>query len=221
MESRFPSLAGKVEVIHNGIDLRPFERPRPGFWDEVPAVAGAKPLLGVVGYFYKNQEELIDLLPQIREVLPAAKLVIIGKDDAKQKFLEQRARECGVTDAVHFAGKIPHERIGDALAGLDFNVSAFRREGCALNVIESLAVGTPFVGYRAGSYPELVVDGVTGGLAETGEDFVRIVASLAGDPERLRQMRGKAREDAFERFAGERMIERYELLCRELTRAGR
>lgn len=216
MEARYPVLRGKVEVIHNGIDLRPFANPRPGFWQNVPAVAGAWPLLGVVGYFYKNQEELIEILPRIREVLPEAKLVIIGRDDVKQPVLEQRARDCGVADAVCFAGKIPHEQIGDALAGLDFNVSAFRREGCALNVIESLAVGTPFVGYRAGSYPELVEDGVTGGLADNREEFVRIIASLMGQPEKLQQMRSRAKADAFARFALERMVERYETLYRQI-----
>ncbi len=128
MTARYPSLSGKLEVIHNGIDLRPFMNPRAGYWATIPEVAGARPLLGVVGYFYKNQEELIDLLPRIRESLPKVKLIVIGKDDAKKPALEERARERGVADAVYFAGKIPYEQMPDALAGLDFNVSAFRRE---------------------------------------------------------------------------------------------
>ncbi len=216
MESRYPSLAGRIETIHNGIDLAPFEHPRPGYWGEVPAVAGAFPLLGVVGYFYKNQEELIRRLPRIREKLPRAMLAIIGRDDANRGELERAARACGAADAVHFAGNIPHAEIGDAMAGLDLNVSAFRREGCALNVIESLAVGTPFVGYRAGSYPELVVDGETGMLADSPEDFVRIVVELAGRPERMAEMRRKAREDARARFDVRRMVDRYEELYRNL-----
>ena len=209
MESRYPSLAGRIEVIHNGIDLAPFDDPRPGYWRNVPAVADAFPLLGVIGYFYKNQEELIRLLPRLREKLPRAMLAIIGRDDAKRKDLERAAEACGAADAVHFAGSIPHAEIGDAMAGLDFNVSAFRREGCALNVIESLAVGTPFVGYRAGSYPELVVDGETGMLADSPEDFVRIIVSLASLPDRLEEMRRKAREDARARFDVRRMVDRY------------
>ena len=210
LTARFPAVSGKVEVIHNGIDLTPFAHPKPGYWDLVPAVAGCRPLLGVIGYFYKNQEELIELLPGIREKLPKAKLIIIGRDDAKQEILERLARERGVAEAVYFPGKIPHSEIGDAMADLDFNVSAFRREGCALNVIESLAVGTPFVGYRAGSYPELVIDGETGLLADTPEDLVRIIVQLSGQPEKVGDMRRKAREDAFSRFGQHRMIEQYE-----------
>jgi glycosyltransferase involved in cell wall biosynthesis len=217
MESRYPSLAGRIGTIHNGIDLSPFEHPRPGYWGKVPAVAGARPLLGVVGYFYKNQEELIGLLPRIREKLPRAMLVVIGRDDSKREELERAAEACGAADAVHFAGNIPHAEIGDAMAGLDLNVSAFRREGCALNVIESLAVGTPFVGYRAGSYPELVVDGETGMLADSPEDFVRIVVSLAERPGRMEEMRRKAREDARARFDVKRMVDRYEALYRRLN----
>lgn len=210
LSTRFPKASKKVQVIHNGIDLTPFTSPRPGYWGRVPAVAGGSPLLGVIGYFYKNQEELIELLPSLREKLPKTKLIIIGRDDAKQKKLEQLAQELGVADAVHFPGKIPHSEIGDAMAGLDFNVSAFRREGCALNVIESLAVGTPFVGYRAGSYPELVIDGESGMLADTCDDFIRIIVQLTGQPERVDLMRRKAREDAFSRFGLLRMIEQYE-----------
>lgn len=216
IQKRFQSLAGRIEVIHNGIDLAPFEHPRPGYWQDVPAVADATPLLGVVGFFYKNQEELITLLPRIREKLPRAMLVVIGKDDEKKKILERTAEACGVSAAVHFAGRIPHAEIGDAMAGLDFNVSAFRREGCALNVIESLAAGTPFVGYRAGSYPELVVDGVTGMLADTPEDFVRIIVSLAARPEWTDEMRRRARDDARARFDVRGMVDRYEDLYRRM-----
>ena len=219
MIARFPGISGKTLVIHNGIDLTPFTHPRPGYWDQVPAVAGSRPLLGVIGFFYKNQEELIELLPRIREKLPDAKLIIIGRDDVKQKVLEQLAQELGVADAVYFPGKIPHAEIGDAMAGLDFNVSAFRREGCALNVIESLAVGTPFIGYRAGSYPELVIDGETGMLADTPEDFVRIIVQLSGQPEIIGKMRLKASKDAFTRFGVNRMIDQYKdafkIICKQ------
>lgn len=219
MQARFPVLKAKVHVIHNGIDLTPFKEPKPGFWENVPAVAGSRPLLGVIGFFYKNQEELIELMPRIREKLPKAKLLIVGRDDEKQKKLEELARGLGVADAVHFPGKIPHARIGDAMAGLDFNVSAFRREGCALNVIESLAVGTPFVGYRSGSYPELATDGETGALVESQDEFVSALERLWADPQGLAAMRLKAREDAWERFDVSRMVQGYLDHYREMAGA--
>lgn len=210
MVERFPVLRGKVKVVHNGIDLQPFTNPGQGYWQNVAEVADAKPLLGVIGYFYKNQEELIEMMPAIRAELPHAKLVIIGRDDAKKPFLEHRATDCGVSDAVYFAGRIPHEQIGDALAGLDFNVSAFRREGCALNVIEALAVGTPFAGYRSGSYPELVEDGVTGVLADSQEELVRKLANTARSQVVISNMREAAKKSAFARFTLDSMIDTYE-----------
>lgn len=217
MESRFPSLAGKLDVIHNGIDLAPFANPRPGYWKGVPAVAGARPLLGVVGYFYKNQKELIELLPRIREKLPGAMLVIIGRDDEKRKVLERLALERGVADAVYFPGRIPHAEIGDAMAGMDFNVSAFRSEGFGLSIIESMAVGTPFIGYRAGSHPELVTDGETGKLADNQEEFVQILATLMGQPEKLQQMRARGKTDVAARFTLDRMVDRYQALYRHVS----
>lgn len=220
MVRRFPVIAGKMQVIHNGIDLIPFANPQPGYWDRMPSVAGARPLLGVIGYFYKKQEELIEMMPAIRQQLPLAKLVIIGRDDVRQPVLEQLARSCGVADAVVFPGKIPHTEIGDAMAGLDFNVSAFRREGCALNVIESLAVGTPFIGYRSGSYPELVRDGETGLLADTPDEFVSHIARLVADPLRYAAMRDNARQDANARFDVNVMLSAYTELMSGLRKQG-
>lgn len=213
---RFPSLRGRLDVIHNGIDLRPFVDPRPGYWGNVPAVSGSSPLLGVVGYFYKNQEKLIALMAEVRRHLPAAMLVVIGRDDERLPLLERVVSEHSLSGAVYFAGRIPYEEIPDALSGLDFNASAFLREGCALNVIEALATGTPFIGYRAGSYPELVQDGVTGILADDDEGFVRRLVEVVKQPDILRNMGEEARRDAFERFSLDRMVSQYDVLYRQM-----
>ncbi len=120
-------------------------------------------------------------------------------------------------DAVYFPGAIPHAEIGDAMAGLDFNVSAFRREGFGLNVIESMAVGTPFIGYRAGSYPEVVTDGETGRLADNQEEFVQIMATLMGQPETVQQMGARGKADVAARFTLDRMVDRYRALYRQFS----
>ena len=58
------------------------------------------------------------------------------------------------------------------------NVSAFRREGFGLSVLEGMAVGTPFIGYRAGGYREIVVQGENGYLVEDKDEFVEVVVGL-------------------------------------------
>jgi glycosyltransferase involved in cell wall biosynthesis len=218
MTERFPALAGKLEVLHNGVDLRSFEKPAPGYWDNVPFLAGKRPLLGAVGLFYKNQEELIDMLPAVLERLPEAALVLIGSDEVQRRQeLEARAALRGVSDAVWFAGKIPYASMESALAGLDLNISAFRTEGFGLSVVEGFAVGTPFVGFRAGGYPEIVDDGVTGCLAESTDQMALKLVSLLERPEELSVMGENAKKIAAGRFALDLMVAKYESIYRTMV----
>jgi glycosyltransferase involved in cell wall biosynthesis len=210
--NKFPALRRKTTVIHNGTDLEKFAGADRSYWRSRPDLAGKRPLLGVVGYFYKNQEELIELLPRIRAVFPDVALIVIGRDDQKQHLLEQKAADTGVADAVYFAGEIPHDEMKHALAGLDLNVSAFRREGFGLSVIEGMAVGTPFVGYRAGGYPEIVVSGENGYLVENADEFVAILRSLLSDREQMVSLDNRSRIWVQDRFSLDTMVSRYETL---------
>jgi glycosyltransferase involved in cell wall biosynthesis len=213
---RFPKLTGKISVVYNGLNSEDFERPRKGYWSGWDELAGKGPLLGVVGYFYKNQEELIELLPRIRSVFPDMVLIIIGRDDGKKFLLEKRAEALDVSDAVFFAGAIPHDEMKHALAGLDLNVSAFRREGFGLSVIEGMTVGTPFVGYRAGGYEEIVIQGENGFLVKNQDEFVEVLLELLSDKNRLDYLGLKAMANARQKYSTDAMLKRYESIYAEL-----
>jgi glycosyltransferase involved in cell wall biosynthesis len=85
-------------------------------------------------------------------------------------------------------------------------------------VVESLALGTPVVGFRRGCLPELVEHGRTGLLVDPGDEdalaaAAREVAAL--DPQ-------DCRTEAARRFTPARMAERYlRLYDRVLARSGR
>lgn len=207
---RFPKLNRKIRVVHNGINLSDFQQPMYNYWAGIPELDGKGPLLGVVGYFYKNQEELIELLPRIRDFYPNVMLIIIGLDDSKMKSLKKKVSDCGVADSVFFAGDIDYKEMQHALAGLELNISAYRKEGFGLSVIEGMAVGTPFVGFRAGGYEEIVLSGRCGYLVENADDFVANVLRLLNNKDLLNKMSHCARHLARERFPSEMMISKYE-----------
>lgn len=207
---RFLKLDGKISVVYNGIDPADFEQLRDDFWYRWPELIGKGPLLGVVGYFYKNQEELIGLLPLIRDEFPNVMLLIIGRDDSKKLFLEKKAEELGVAESVFFAGSIPHDEMKHALAGLDLNLSTFRREGFGLSVLEGLAAGTPFLGYRAGGYTELIEQGENGYLEDTGAELAQEIISLLKDNGRFLRMRERAKKSVADKFSANKMITKYE-----------
>jgi glycosyltransferase involved in cell wall biosynthesis len=213
----FPRLGDKIRVIHNGIDVDAFENADRDYWSKKTGLAGKGPFLGVAGYFYKNQEELIELLPRIRSVFPEVVLVVIGHDESKADVLRKKVEEAGCAASVHFAGRIPHEEMKHALAGLDLQVSAFRKEGFGLSVLEGMAVGTPFVGYGSGGYKEIVVNGENGLLVENNDELPEAILKLLLDRRLMKEFRENAAATVRKRFPLENMLNEYESLYAQLA----
>jgi glycosyltransferase involved in cell wall biosynthesis len=85
-------------------------------------------------------------------------------------------------------------------------------------VVESLALGTPVVGFRRGCLPELVEDGRTGLLVDPGDADALAVA--VGEVTRLNP--DDCRREAARRFTPSRMADRYlRLYDKVLQRSGR
>lgn len=86
-------------------------------------------------------------------------------------------------------------------------------------IVESLALGTPVVGYRRGCLPELIEHGRTGLLVEPGDqDALAAAVTTATESLDPRQCRAEAER----RFTPARMAERYlRLYEKVLTRSGR
>jgi glycosyltransferase involved in cell wall biosynthesis len=107
-------------------------------------------------------------------------------------------------DAVQFLGHVKgaarDEVLGNALALVHMTT---RPERFGLTLIEAMACGTPVLGARMGSVPEIVVDGVTGYLCDTVED------AAAGVPRLSTLSRAACRAHVEATFSAERMVDRY------------
>ncbi len=100
----------------------------------------------------------------------------------------------------HVAGPARDELVGGALALVHMTT---RPERFGLTLIEAMACGTPVLGARMGSLPEIVVDGVTGFLCDDVAAAVAQVPHLAGLSRRA------CRERVESTFSVDRMIDRY------------
>jgi glycosyltransferase involved in cell wall biosynthesis len=92
------------------------------------------------------------------------------------------------------------ELVGRALALVHLTT---RPERFGLTLIEAMACGTPVLGARTGSIPEIVVDGVTGFLCDDVDDAVGKVPQLAALSRRA------CRAHVETTFSAERMVDRY------------
>ena len=107
-------------------------------------------------------------------------------------------------DAVQFLGHVKgparDELVGGALALVHMTT---RPERFGLTLIEAMACGTPVLGARMGSIPEIVVDGVTGFLCDDVDDAVAHVPRLAA------LARPSCRAHVEATFSVDRMVDRY------------
>jgi glycosyltransferase involved in cell wall biosynthesis len=201
----------RLGVIYNGIDLgsapgpddRRAARERLGL-DDTRLVVGTVARLDPV----KDHATLLDAFARIRGHVPDAALVLIG-DGPERTALEARAAAAGIADAVSFLGT--RSDVRRLLPGLDLFVNSSRTEGVSLTIVEAMAAGLPVVATRVGGTPEVVADGRTGLLVPPAdpETMAAAAAALAADPERARRLGVAARALAEERFAFDRMLDRY------------
>jgi glycosyltransferase involved in cell wall biosynthesis len=122
------------------------------------------PLIGMVGALEpgKGQSFLIEAMGSVRQVVPGARLILVG-DGSDRARLATLAAECGIADAVTFTGLYT----GDVMAVTGtFDLVAFSslREGLPYAVFEAMALGKPIVASRVGGIPEQIEDGVSGVL---------------------------------------------------------
>jgi glycosyltransferase involved in cell wall biosynthesis len=88
-------------------------------------------------------------------------------------------------------------------------------EPFGLVMIESMACGTPVIGWRRGSVPEVLEDGVTGFIVDTVEEAVRAVGRIDEID------RGRCRRVFEERFDAGRMARDYLDVYARVARAVR
>ncbi|WP_437731683.1 glycosyltransferase family 4 protein [Sorangium sp. So ce1335] len=124
-----------------------------------------------------------------------------------------RLRRPGASDV----GEVDHDRKVALLRRARALLCPLRwEEPFGLIAIEAMLCGTPVLGFRRGSFPEIIDEGVTGFLAEPG-DAARL-AALATTLERFD--RAACARRARERFSSTRMVSRYEALYRAVLDPG-
>ena len=129
------------------------------------------------------------------------KIAAIPQDEAY--FREQVAPHID-GDRVQFLGAVEREARNELLSNaLALVHMTTRPERFGLTMIEAMACGTPVLGARMGSIPEIVVDGVTGFLCDSVDDAVAAVPLLASLDRRACRARVEGE------FSVERMVDRY------------
>jgi len=162
------------KVIYNGVDTEWFHPhyDRPALFDEYEL---DEPVFLYVGSMEQRKQP--DHVLAAAEATPEGSFLLIGDGP----MLDDLRGRAGNLDNVLLPGRIAKDRLPAIYANARALVFPTVREGCPNVVLESMAAGTPVIGYRATSMPELVDHGETGLLAPTDEvdSLTENVAELA------------------------------------------
>ncbi|MEO6120483.1 MAG: glycosyltransferase family 4 protein, partial [Terriglobales bacterium] len=114
---------------------------------------------------YKNVEMIVRAMPEVLRAQPQTTLVVVGPGDDRPR-LEAVVAELGVGKRVIFAGRVADEVLQSYFAACDLFVLPSTGEGFGIVYLEAMYHGKACIGAQAGGVPEVIEDGVTGGLID-------------------------------------------------------
>lgn len=197
---------GNFHVVYNGV---PLER-----YDATERVSGDAPLT------YLGRVEEIKGVHLAIEVAKRSgrHLVIAGNVPEAahhQRYFAERIQPHVDANTIQYVGAVDdstkNELLGRSAALL---MPLLWEEPFGIVMAEALACGTPVIGLRRGSLPEIVQHGVNGFVCDSVEQMVSAVGCLSQIDRR------DCRRIAEEKFSDRVIVEAYERLYRWLVSAG-
>jgi GT2 family glycosyltransferase len=214
---------GEVAVVEPPVSARYADGDGAAFREGNGIEAGDRVILAVGNLSRgRGQDLLIRALPRIRQAVPGARLVLVGrtfpraKDQAYEATLRALVRERGLEAEVTIAGEVAD--IASAYAAADLLVNPVRvAESFGRAACEALVAGVPVVSARVGAVPE-VLAGLPG-VAFVSPGNVRALAAavidVLGSEEAIAQAR-EAGPIVLERYSEERSLAAFKEIVERL-----
>jgi len=200
--------SNRIELCYNGIDLEVFDsepRRRPA------ELADAELVIGVVCALRpeKGLPTLVEAFASVAPLAPGIKLGIVGDGPVKDE-LRSQAEQLGIGErCVFLAGR---GDVSDCLRGIDIFVLPSLSEALSNSLMEAMACGCCAIASRVGGNPELVRDGESGLLFESGnaEGLAAALARVVEDGVLRQRLAGNGTRFIREGFSQQTSIERME-----------
>ena len=201
-----PDVAGKIEVVVNGIDMARFS--------PVPMPQSGPFTFAAVGRLDPVKRLHIAIAAMARA--PDVHLNIVG-DGGERGMLEALVRKHGLQERVRFLGHLSDPRA--AIASCDALINCTGAEGLPLAVLEGAAMGRPTLGFAGGGMGEVVQDRSTGWLVreDTPEAWADAVRQAGASRNLAAQYGLEARRWVESRFDIDTMCKRYGVVYSALT----
>jgi glycosyltransferase involved in cell wall biosynthesis len=211
--------AGKIAVVYSGIDLGRFLTSG-GLRKSTRAGLGLTETDVVIGTIarlvpIKNHEMIVEAARILHDCMPYLRFVFAG-DGELRETLEASVQARGLADRFVFAGW--RSDIAELVSAFDIFVMCSRNEGLGRAFLEAQAGGVPVVGTRVGGVAEVLDEGNTGLLVESGDAraLAAAIGRLAADRDVRARMSAACRQWVTSRFSAGAMVDKIEGLYRGL-----
>ncbi len=223
-----PEYAGRLEVIHNGIDIREYNRADhpPGGFRSRYGIPGAAKVVTYIGRFSaeKNPFQFIEIardlversqqggVPEGRGNQTTLRFVMAG-DGPELARAKSKAAAAGLNGSLLLPGPVCN--VPELLADTDALVIPSQVEGIPLAALEAMAMRVPVVAANVGALHEIIENRVNGFLIEpgTGEtattSFAETVLEVISGNGGLEHIVSAAAETVAREYTLEKMGEGY------------
>jgi glycosyltransferase involved in cell wall biosynthesis len=213
-----PIAAGRVSVVHHGVDLSRFA-PNESERSAARQELGFTPehlVLGIIGRLQvsKGYLEFLAAARQLADEIPQARYLLIGEasrgETSEAQMILDKIREWQLEKIVcplGFRRDIPR-----LLNAMDVFIFPSHAEAFGLVLIEAMATAKPVVSSNSDGVLDIMRHQETGLLAPPRdvEALCAAIRTLAGNPALRLAMGRRAREHVLKFFALERMLEALE-----------
>lgn len=157
-----PESAGKVHVIHLGIDNDVFRPAKP---EDIAAMRKAlgldRPYILSVGLVHPTKNHVF--LGRVLESLgnTDVELVISGAPSYSYEDIRKEISSLRSADRIRFIGRVDDAWLPALYSGAELYATASLSEGFGFTPLEAMSCGTPVVSSAAGSLPEVLRDAAT------------------------------------------------------------
>lgn len=214
--ARQSSLFGEfpVSVIPNGVDTEIFAPFDTAGLRRAMGISSDEQVLLFVAESTSNQRKGFSLLLEAVEEMSI-------HDNVHLLSVGATAPEVDAPVPHHHLGRITNDRLLAAIyACADLFVIPSRQDNLPNTVLESMACGTPVVGFNTGGIPDMVRPGETGWLAEVGNvrELRQSIEQALRDDDARRRMGRRCREIVETEYTLDTQARRYRTLYRKLVR---
>jgi len=197
--------AAKINVVHNGIPLSPFNRPANAALRTALAGSTEQPIVLTTARLAEQKGHCY--LLKAAALVPEAIFILAG-DGPERANLEWQARELGLSKRVLFLG-YRHD-VPDLLACCDLFVLPSLFEGLHLAILEAMAANKPVIASAVGGNDEAIVHGETGLLVPPADPaaLAEAIQRVLSNPDLARRLAVAGKARVHEQFSAEAMIRR-------------